>query len=692
MLLSLESHAPQARCYQCGSPEVFSVCHHCGQGMCAEHSPEAVDAADRPRSKEFGGLGLEGTQAGVYHCEEHAHVVKGGLLWVVIAGAVVAVAGIAVMIASLVPGLILFLAGAGGAVGGYLAHRKRKAAELDVRPPLPVLPNLESVSVRESLRGQVRLGEDGVYTSTSQPTEGTVEVAMALAKPDRDRLNLYRQRYGLASEEGIEFSAGFALLKGEAGLTFQPERQQRRLLLPDGTGVAFRGGVSGHPLFSTRDKRAPGQWTVRLPYGLHEAREPKSIPIWIVPSLVPDSDMRTLMLDLHWVAFGEDRSGEARKHLKFMRFEEIRLNVPKAWGNLETASPGGAITGNPETQPYRTIEWKPLSPSSQEKTGSQTLTIRFEKHIKQADKVTGSLRASFRSTLSGVSDVQLYRPAGGGWLQPPKVSVVMEAVVDFELSLNSIRYQAVRVVPDGVRDAARPELDDFSGVIPDYRTVIDLTNELSDSGYYVKRVLENQPRAGGRANLVNRYWDIAGRRYDGVFPIDFHITLTGEEEYRGGFRANAGTAAASLVVQGSYVNRDMETQIESEWDALHDMITSKLTARQTFAAMPEPGGPAPEPPSGSQAPPSRPGPQWDPPPPPPGPEWASPSPPLPGRDTTGEDTSGGDTSGAERPAVLRQRLDSAMDALLAGRISEETYQRIESATRAELGRLSGDER
>jgi hypothetical protein len=706
--------------------------------MCQEHTPRAVDGGEKPVSREFAGLGLEGRQAAVYHCAEHDHAVKGGLMNVIVAGGVVTVVGILVMFVNVIAGLVLLLAGLGVGVAAYLAHQRRKAAALAVRPPLPVLPSLDSVNVLETLRGQVRLGEDGTYVSTPQPTEGTLDVVMTLARPDRERLSSYRARFGLGQDDPVEFSAGFAVLKGEAGLTFRPEPAQQNSLLISDTGIAFPGQVSGHPLFSAEHGRPAGQWAVHLPYGLPQARTPRSIPIWIVPSLVPASDKRTLQVDLHWGPLREERPGEARKQLTFLRFELIKLIVPKTWGNVESASPVNAYISNPESQSVRTIEWRPLSPTGPEKTGSQTLTIRFEKQISQADMLIGSLRAAFKGTLSGVTDIRMYRPTGGGWLQAPKATVTMEAEVDFQLSLNSVRYQAVRVVPDGLKDVGRPDVDEFTGVIPDYRTVIELTDELSDSGYYVKQVIENPPRGGGRANLVNRYWDIAGRRYDGVFPIDFHLTLTGEEEYLGSIQANAGSTAARLSVHGSYVNQNMENQVVSEWDALHDLVATRLKSREMFSAAREadtrsPGThlppaygygahvpPAQEwdqsPPVArewAQSPPPPPSAQeWDqsppvarewaqsPPPPPSAQEWdqsppvarewaqsplppPSPSPPAAG---PGPGPAAG--PGESRMATLRRRLEAATDALVEGRISEETYRRIEGNIRAELARMS----
>jgi hypothetical protein len=239
----------------------------------------------------------------------------------------------------------------------------------------------------------------------------------------------------------------------------------------------------------------------------------------------------------------------------------------------------GALISNPEMALTRTIEWKLLPPATTGPSGTMKLAIRFEKPIRLESTVTGRLRASYKGTFSGITDIAMYWPTGSHWQQPPKAKVTTQAEVDFELSLNYIRYQDTRVVPDGTRDPGRAEVDKYPGVIPSHETIIDLTNELSDAGYYVKRITENQPRGGGRASLVNRVWDIAGRQYWGVFPIDFHVAIMGEEEYQNGeFQPRTGNTAVRLTVRGSYVNREMEAQVEDEWDRLHDIVTTKLEA------------------------------------------------------------------------------------------------------------------
>lgn len=137
-------------------------------------------------------------------------------------------------------------------------------------------------------------------------------------------------------------------------------------------------------------------------------------------------------------------------------------------------------------------------------------------------------------------------------------------------------------------------------VIPDDDTVIELTNALSERGYYVKRVIENPPRSGARADLVHRYWDIAGRLYEGVYPIDFHMVLTGEELHRGGVRPEQGTTKVRITVKGAYANSGMYARVEDEWKSLCAVTADALKGQES----PEPPRPPRGRPPGDRPPPA----------------------------------------------------------------------------------------
>jgi hypothetical protein len=276
--------------------------------------------------------------------------------------------------------------------------------------------------------------------------------------------------------------------------------------------------------------------------------------------------------------------------------------------------------------------------------------MRFENTIDLGSTIGGRLEVVFKGTLSGVKGVDLYFPLGGR--REGSATVETRVNADFELNLGGLRYQEVRVVPDSKRqeDGDKPETATFEGVIPDHDTVIALTNAVSEQGFYVKRVIENPPRTGGRANVVNRYWDIAGRRYLGVYPIDFHLILTGEEVYMGEIRAQAGTTRTTLTVQGTYASPDMEGRIENVWEQLHHLVVDTL--RQLPRVRP-----APEPPGGEEQPVQ--------------PAWSA---------------AHGDEP-ARRAAVLWKRLDQLLEALIDGRVSEGTYLKLKTSIEQELASL-----
>ena len=594
MYPALEPHAPEVRCYRCGSPKVFSICHHCGKPMCAEHSPEAYRAergpgsgqsrpshddvqASKPVSRELANLGLDEAQVVVCHCQDDAHVVKSGLLAVRIGGIAAAVLGIALIAFVLIPGLVLFLAGSGTTAYAYLTGRRRTEEARQARPPLPLVPALDEVTVVERVHGQVNLTRHG-YEPEPPVVDGEIGIDMTLGKAGRDRLARYRDKFRLSEGDRADFCAGFAVIRGEAGLTFRPRQEHADAVLRDGATLMFRGDAAGHPLFGAAPGRPAGEWNIRLGYDLFPARTPAEIPLWVVPSLMPASDRRTLEIDLLWNLLGPEE-----KRFGLERFDLIELKIPAEWGNVEGVWPDDATITSPRSGEARCIRWQRLEPieengkgSSAGKPGkSRTLRIRFEHQVTEHPRLEGRVQATFKGTLSGLTGITFYLPGGSKLQRQPEVKPRTEVSVDLDISLDAIRYQNDRVVPaqGDPDDLGRDEKDEFAGVIPDYRTVIQLTNALSGDGYYVKRLIEHQPhRQEGRVHVVNRVWDVAGRWYDGVFPVDFHIMLKGQEDTQLG----SGRTEAQVMVQGAYANPMMKEQIEGKWDELHRIV------RKTF--------------------------------------------------------------------------------------------------------------
>jgi hypothetical protein len=495
-------------------------------------------------------------------------------------GALLAVAGLVVLLQrhSVRLGLPTVALGIGvAAAAGMLAGQRREAAER-FRPTLPLLPRFGTVSISETMQARITLGPDGGYRTTAEPAGGRLTIAAIFGKPDRERVQQYRRRFNLGEDRDVAFHLGFAMLRGPAALTFGGGFGPH-----DGAVLPLTGHVRAQPFFDDTNQHVSGEWRRDLHYRVTDATVGQRLPISLTPSLVQASGQRALDLDLQWEELEAD-DGAPRSII----VESLELRVPLAWGPVRQVSGNAVIgtfvgAGEPAS---RRITWlRGLITDDDRQQRRRTFEVQFDNQIDLNAVVRGRVEVSFNRALSGLRGVDLYYPLGGK--RSEQRSVVRTYVVaDFELSLAGVRYQDVRFVPDPERrsDADKRETVPFEGVIPDHTTITALTDAISGQGYYVKRVLENPPRTGGRANLVNRCWDIAGRIYRGVYPVDFHLVVTGEEVYNGGIRAQAGTTETTLTVQGAFATPEMEARVEATWEQLRYLICETLERRPRVAS------------------------------------------------------------------------------------------------------------
>ena len=117
---------------------------------------------------------------------------------------------------------------------------------------------------------------------------------------------------------------------------------------------------------------------------------------------------------------------------------------------------------------------------------------------------------------------------------------------------------------------------ELAGVVPDHRTVAALTDALSNNDCYVKRVVENPGSNGPGAEEVRRYWDITGRCYRRLFPIEFRITLTGQEFDNDDGNAVKGNTTVAVAVRGVHTDPGMKKIIEQTWQNLYEQTVRAL--------------------------------------------------------------------------------------------------------------------
>ena len=453
--------ATSAHCYDCGSMDIAAVCHHCGRPACAEH---ATFADVGQGSTEFTGLDLDNVTA--WHCLEHDHTVDGGLRWLVVSGFVaVAVGIVCVLLAAYWVGGSFAAAGGIAAVLGYVISRRRRELAVHARPPFPLEPTIESVSLTESAHAVIRFDEGTGYQVTPEPAAGRLTVDMLLREADRNRLDRYREKYGLTPDDPVPYSAGFVVLRGPVGLEFD----NRRVSVPV---FALPGMVSDLPFLAsggTRDRRYPIDLTHRLRSGL----EVGSIPLWITPSLVAGSDRRALDLDIQW----DQEFGHEDRLLEIDHINEIRVIAPVGWGAVQTieldddaqaSRQSYGRTDDPDDPDERVYLIKMSGvrlPRAAKNNCRLRLSILFENRIDTADSIRGSLDMRFRHALSGVSEVQVYHALGAPrrWARnramgPSRsTEITTKVTADFSLSLAKVRYQDTLVVPDPRLSEGDPE-------------------------------------------------------------------------------------------------------------------------------------------------------------------------------------------------------------------------------------------
>jgi hypothetical protein len=584
--VTIEPRASAARCYECGSSPVFALCHHCWQPGCKKHVRQSPRWARKTLAREGTGPGL--AKAPAYHCRSCAHRktltagVTGRWLAIGLGGATLAVAGIVAVWLSLITGVTFMLAGGLSVFVAALQVRRGTARERTVLP-VPLHPKVVDVELTEELSGEVTLrGEGDAYRTRLDPVKGALNLRFTFGGPDRERVRR-RLKRARTADASVPWCAGCILLPGPFGIQAQDD-------IP-GPLLPLDGDSADHAVFRPLDHPSSSPWKYHRDYKLRTEPEIASGPIWITPSIVPESGRHGLELDVQWVEFGPDED----KPLSLRVIESLRLEFPVKWGEIHAWGFRGHVSAHPRAtvglhgEGRRFIELKRFAPAERGNNGVQathlTLSFHFSGQVDPADEIFGRIIAEMRGTLSGVRGVVLFNSLGGRRSLGKPASVKTRVDLAFRLSLANIRYQDLRVEPGReAEDSDRDSYADRFPVTPDDEAVVRLTNAMSEEDYYVKHVIENPPRSGRRANELQRYWDIKGRKYIGVYPIEFHIILTGEEVHEGGIRPDRGSTQVRIVVKGAFTDADMERTVHEEYKRLRDLTEATLGLRNSTAS------------------------------------------------------------------------------------------------------------
>ncbi len=238
------------------------------------------------------------------------------------AGTALAVIAVAAWL-SLIAGLALLLAGVIlAAWAGLRTHRR--AVQVRVGRPVPLYPKVAEVRLIERLRAEITLGSGGDdYRTVLGPVEGEISMILTFGRPDRDRVDRRRRRLH-AQDPEVRYCAGRLVLQGPFDIAVGEQ--------VEGPVLALDGDTGDYPVFRAEDPPSSSRWNFARHYKLRTEPEIRSGPVWITPSIVPESDRHAFELDVQWVEFGPDEN----KPLSLDMIELLRLEFPVSWGEIHS--------------------------------------------------------------------------------------------------------------------------------------------------------------------------------------------------------------------------------------------------------------------------------------------------------------------------------------------------------------------
>lgn len=630
---ALTAVRPSARCHACGDAAVTAVCSHCARLLCETHTtevgllgpraalellrgdqtmaadtpaaagtppepdpkapaaapdpggrepdepdPERAEEPSRDDTDQPSGERLDARPRGsrrrqyCTRCAPRARPFDAEL----IAATTTAWLGAFVIPVQPVIGALLAGVGAVRLVARTITGIRRRARQArDHSADLVLNPNLRKIKTRERITGTIRLRPDRRYEATIGEVSGSVAIEGNWSRVHRAEVDRHRR---VTRSVPISLAAGHLVLHGPGRVVFRPVSDAGA---NGGPALVLEPRLADQPVLSSAEGLGETRWRPEFRYDITPPDEGWRLPVWISPNIAANLDRHVLELQLQWCTRGPEKD-DAGPPLRTI--EVLEIAVPANWGTIEhlTTLNGDTYIGQPEAgeeggPARRTLTWKkiPFKPGSDR--GTVRLAVRFSDGIDVDQEVSGRIKARFAGTVSGLTRTVVYRTDGGPvkWLDGTNKPVTV-AEVGFTLSLAGLRYQEQRAVPDRSRaeDVGRRETETFPGVVPDHRTVALLTNTLADEGYSIIRVQENPAQSSPRPDAVSRLWDLAGRYYEGVYPIEFHLQLGGEETHKG--QEVSGNTAVTLTVHGSYANPEMEVKVIEEWTRLWKRIRLSL--------------------------------------------------------------------------------------------------------------------
>lgn len=581
MLIKVTPHLPELTCYHCGAgdSDIVAICHHCQRPICRQCGPSPIPRGNLlipAGNNEFTDMDVKGLSEDqiAAHCQRDAHFKRSWEnlflgLFILTALAVPVLRAfeahiylyngwIETAIALALSLLVLFFA-------THFAFKR----PINRSAPLPVVGQHHEAKVTEKIKGSVSLTSSGQYSVAVQPPGAEFEFSLQFVARDKERIAKYRQKYRSTPSH---FEAGFVFLEGAENVTFEN---------PGGGNILrLAGRIADHPFFRDELRHRWSQ-IIRYSFAL-KGGGASGLPIQIFPTLVSEGDSAW---GIALVVQTPPRFNN--KSIERPEVKELLLRVPPQWGDTDSRNPFADFSNHVVTWKDVKLQQIQLDEQQGKQTTQaqgyqQTFYVRFSESVNQPpqETISGRLVVQFEGALSGLRNIRLFNALG----YETKISTALKkqtiVTIFFRFNLSSLCLRRLVSYPSHFEE---PRL------IPDDELITELVKVMSNNNVYIKRVLENSPQLSrADAQMLNHYWVIIGRRYEGVFPIDFRVVVSGQACYGDSDTAISGKTYFDVTTQAVITNESMNNRVEAlrrDLEATIEDVAERLR-REDEGAMP----------------------------------------------------------------------------------------------------------
>jgi len=594
-------------CWECYDEDVVNVCHHCGRFLCEDHTyilkddPEFSKGLWKWKKKL---RGLEHTA----HCIDCIHprysvsklintsilLLFFSLSYFLVWGPIEAEILISVtswMTISAILGFLLLAIGISSHyflnIKSYKQHRLNRKSN----GTLPLLPDLD-IEQKEKINCEYNIekNKDKNKYLDIKETCGEFHIECMFTQKEKRRHKKFEKLYNNTNilewdfgvlgidntthtniQEWSKFFNNKIFLKHKPpSQNTDPERELTRLAreqIPIKFSTSYK---IDEKIFERNNKPL-------------EDDERKEFPIKILPKIGGKGDEQVLTLRF---------IPESNKYNILIK--EMTMDLP---GELVAAD---EIEEGKYDDKNNKIKWSDLilEDVMDDEDGKAQINIRFRKPLKETSEITADFEIHFEEhIISGleVKENRVWIPSGfdfiskgwndgsieGGFPRFPQerrernINMERKTVISGNFNIDTS-------VLSNENQITRSFSIEKDRIYPDHHSVERILKSLTeDADVYIKKVDESPPRVSEtKANIKHRYWDIKGKKYwrrKGVYPVDVHLVVRGEEKYGEDPIPKDGDIEIEVTIRGkTSASKNIEWVIDDITNEIEEIIKTDL--------------------------------------------------------------------------------------------------------------------